>query len=644
MASLDALPNATSTVIGMRESCWPWGDKHIQQGRCCGLIVGLLRDVKTCGRVRVFDFVAGQDTLTKRLASWHLFSSPETLVPSVPFTHPATPDHPEGTYSRFGLFKPLDRRPQATTITVRDLIQKVQAGAVRIPQFQRPLRWRAEDVRLLFDSIWRGYPVGSLLVWEKAALAAQVKVGGATLQVPEVAKAWWVVDGQQRTTALAAALLDLDHLGDHRWIVRFDPEKELFKSGPVTPDRKGLDVPLSGLGDLRRLGRWLRDSRLEEELINRVEIAQQRLLDYGVPTYVVDTEDEAGLRGVFARLNSTGSHMRAEEVFQALLGAPAQGSTGKELDLKSLQQVCNLGDFGAPDQAEILKAVLAMSGADPSRRLEAVGEAQLTSLVSREQAEDALRLTVGFLQDDCGIPHVTLIPYPVTFSILARWFYVFPHTSYPTRKMLARWFWRGAHTGVHQRAEVSRMREQVGAIREDNEGAALQRLLDRVAASPASDWTLGRFNLKSAQSRIEILALLSLVPRDTEGPLTVDRLIGDGDRIAREIFLTRDLAPGEGKPTELRTAANRVLLSGLQNGLFTRLRQWQGHDDVLRSHLIDPEMMHLLIDRRVTPFLKLRANSLRSLVSEFLAKRCEWDRPILRPLSSYLDPDDGILE
>ena len=36
---------------------------------------------------------------------------------------------------------------------------------MRVPHFQRSFRWDARDVGLLFDSILRGYPVGSVLLW-----------------------------------------------------------------------------------------------------------------------------------------------------------------------------------------------------------------------------------------------------------------------------------------------------------------------------------------------------------------------------------------------------------------------------------------------------------------------------------------------
>lgn len=89
-----------------------------------------------------------------------------------------------------------------------------------MPDFQRPLRWRADDVVKLFDSLHRGYPIGSLLFWKRPADAeANYRIGGALLPVPANPDAWWIVDGQQRVTALAAALLELEPGPETRWVV-----------------------------------------------------------------------------------------------------------------------------------------------------------------------------------------------------------------------------------------------------------------------------------------------------------------------------------------------------------------------------------------------------------------------------------------
>src|SRR5690606_38316304 len=112
----------------------------------------------------------------------------------------------------------------------------------------------------------------------------------------------------------------------------------------------------------------------------------------------------------------------------------------------------------------------------------------------------------------------------------------------------------------HQRAEVSKMREQVRAIKPDEEQESLDRLLKRVGPRRTEIWTLKRFNLKSAHSRIEILALLAQEPRDQFGPISVAELASG--RVAREVFRSADCNQLSGIERELaRTAANRVLLA-----------------------------------------------------------------------------------
>ncbi|MFO7567740.1 MAG: DUF262 domain-containing protein [Enhygromyxa sp.] len=534
--------------------------------------------------------------------------------------------------SQQSFYTPLSRRPQATTVSVKELIAKVRAGEVRIPPFQRPLRWKASDVLKLLDSVWRGYPIGSLLFWKREASAAQILVGGARMSAPAVGDAWWVVDGQQRISALAASLLELDHRDDKRWEVYFDPDAAEFVS--PSPALSEHAVPVSVLGDLRRLGRWIREHDLEAEQIDRLEDAQQRLLDYTIPAYVVDTDDEDALRAVFARLNSSGARMQADEVFQALMAAPSRGRSS--LDLDALQNACDRNDFGMPPRADVLKAVLAMSGLEPTSRPESLSSADLGRLVSYEAAEDALALTVGFLQDHCGIPHVRLIPYPVVFFVLARWFHIHRTSEPAPLARLAQWVWRGAMSGAHQRAEVSRMREQVRAIVSGDEQDSLDRLMAHVGSRPAAGWSLERFNQKNARSRIEMLALLALEPRDQIGPVQLRALV-TGDRIAREIVASPDW---EGlDPGLTRSAANRVVLDTTNTGLQRELRSWDAEKDeqALRSHLIGPDAFAALQAQDFGTFLRIRADAVAKHVAQFLEDRAQWDGPVVRPNRYYLD-------
>jgi uncharacterized protein with ParB-like and HNH nuclease domain len=93
-------------------------------------------------------------------------------------------------------------QPAARTFSVVDLVAEAVEGRIRIPEFQRPLRWQWQDAQRLFDSIIKGYPIGNLLLWKRHAPAGLVKLGGLEVKSRKFDEGWWVVDGQQRLPIL----------------------------------------------------------------------------------------------------------------------------------------------------------------------------------------------------------------------------------------------------------------------------------------------------------------------------------------------------------------------------------------------------------------------------------------------------------
>lgn len=92
-------------------------------------------------------------------------------------------------------------------ITVSSLVDLIERGALQLPEIQRRYVWRAPRVRDLLDSLYRGYPSGSILVWEttEAAPARQLQVHAASEQTEALQKLL-LLDGQQRLTSLAAVI------------------------------------------------------------------------------------------------------------------------------------------------------------------------------------------------------------------------------------------------------------------------------------------------------------------------------------------------------------------------------------------------------------------------------------------------------
>jgi len=92
-----------------------------------------------------------------------------------------------------------------TDIPVKDLVAMIERGELRLPEMQRRYVWRASRVRDLLDSLYRGYPSGSILVWEtdKEQPTRDISV---SQQANPFTGHKLLLDGQQRLTSLSAVL------------------------------------------------------------------------------------------------------------------------------------------------------------------------------------------------------------------------------------------------------------------------------------------------------------------------------------------------------------------------------------------------------------------------------------------------------
>lgn len=82
---------------------------------------------------------------------------------------------------------------------IETVLAWVNSGEIAIPEIQRPFVWKASKVRDLLDSLYQGYPIGYLIVWRNPNVRLK---DGSTAEGKKI-----LIDGQQRVTALTAAIL-----------------------------------------------------------------------------------------------------------------------------------------------------------------------------------------------------------------------------------------------------------------------------------------------------------------------------------------------------------------------------------------------------------------------------------------------------
>jgi len=108
---------------------------------------------------------------------------------------------------------------------IQNLFTWIQSGEIAIPEIQRPFVWDATKVRHLLDSLFQGYPVGYLITWRNPDVKLK---DGTTSSGKRI-----LIDGQQRVTALMAALLGYEVVNKNYQTVKiriaFHPGKKIFE-------------------------------------------------------------------------------------------------------------------------------------------------------------------------------------------------------------------------------------------------------------------------------------------------------------------------------------------------------------------------------------------------------------------------------
>ncbi len=530
---------------------------------------------------------------------------------------------------------------RADAMAVEDVIRLASEGRLRMPGFQRAFRWEPKDRRDLLDSIYRGYPVGTLLLWKNPPSATEA---GRPLGVRGVAKPegdrYLVVDGQQRLTTLWEGLGRAPEPGEMALV--FDIEREEVVSRPLTPDEmegrppprgEGEDlpqVPLHLVLDAALLSAWVPSWMSIEDKRRYFELGK-RIREHKLGLYIVEHADIDALRHVFDRVNSTGKSMRREEVFDALIGSQIaqDGNTGLAL---VNAQLADLG-FGAIEPTTILKSFEAIRGdrvgkLDPRKLDVADAEADLI------RTANALRATVTFLRATAHVPHVEVRPYELPIVVLARFFALHGQPSERSLILLCRWLWRGS-LGERLGGVSSSMQQHVNDVTKD-EAESVQALLRRTGSPEGislddAEWgkTIGA-SMASARGKAMICALLAQQPRSlvTGERLEASALFRHGATDA----LRPILRGSTGGAHRERGFVNKLLHP---SGAAARSLILECTDEAaLFSHGIDAEARAGLRRGDVETFFQRRGESLRRASEAFFARHTELQRDDAPPLAA----------
>ena len=118
---------------------------------------------------------------------------------------------------------------QVNQYNINAILNWIQSDEIAIPEIQRPFVWKKTQVRDLLDSLYNGYPIGYLIAWRNP----KIKMKDGTISEGKKI----LIDGQQRVTALSAAILGKEIINKD-----YKKEKIIIAFRPIGPNGPEFEV------------------------------------------------------------------------------------------------------------------------------------------------------------------------------------------------------------------------------------------------------------------------------------------------------------------------------------------------------------------------------------------------------------------
>lgn len=419
--------------------------------------------------------------------------------------------------------------------TLSSLVDSIEIGNIGLPDIQRPFIWKNVKVRDLFDSMYRGYPVGYLLFWQNALTGGIRTIG---LDKKQKTPALLIVDGQQRLTSLYAVVkrIPVVRANNQKELIKiaFNPLQEKFEVSDAAIDRDKSYIP-----DISIL--WSKDTKItkvirdyteelkktremteqDESTIEDAILKVQNLLSFPFTALELSPEiGEQDVADVFVRINSKGTPLNQSDFILTLMSVFwDEGRTQLEKFCGDAQQPSPKGPspfnyFIRPEPDQLLRVCVGLGF--KRARLQYVysllrGKDLETGLFSDERRisqfemlkkaqEKVLNLQnwhdfmhclhlAGFRNDKMISSKNTLL-----FSYI---FYLMGRTEYKVeefklRRIIARWFFMASLTGRYTSSPESKLEFDLASFREVKDSDQFVSTLERNCelAMPEDFWAI----------------------------------------------------------------------------------------------------------------------------------------------------------
>ena len=345
-------------------------------------------------------------------------------------------------------------QPKPDSKKYSDLITELQNGIIKVPKFQRDFVWSIDKTAKLLDSILKGYPIGTFILWQTDERLNDIKnIGNLELpQTPDGTKVQYVLDGQQRITSLYAAYLGatIQKLGEKKKtnygdiVVNLDTDIDENGDHVISAEPTG-DKYIS-LNDVLNFsyskGRELSENFSEKDL-EKIDSYSTAFKTYEFSTVLLRKEDIDSAIEVFTRINTGGQTLTLFEIMSAKTYDEKQNFDMQTKWREFVKELKNIKYDGISNTVLLNLLSLVLSRTKECKRKTVLNLSKEDIINTWDDAISALKDSIDYFRTTYRLPVSQLLPYDSLLVPFSYFFYYKKDKPNATqKKLLEEFFWR----------------------------------------------------------------------------------------------------------------------------------------------------------------------------------------------------------
>jgi hypothetical protein len=418
-----------------------------------------------------------------------------------------------------------NRDAKPDILRIEELVRDVKTGDIKLPKFQRPFVWKRSDILKLWDSIYKGYPIGSILLWlTKQPLASERNIGDLEInERPDVYPTNYLLDGQQRLSSLCGALYWKGGNKKSYWNIMFDCDKEQFVYPKPDDEEKIHLFPLNKLIETRD---YLNQCKKFDASPNGVRYQKNadKLLDsikdYKIAAVRIGDMHIDEVAPIFERINSSGRQLTMVDLMRAATWKKGGFDLSDAID--AVRKALISKNFGDIKDMHILRSIsgcakLGVHKEDIDKLRDCTSD---DLLLAAEKTIEGYKLAVDFITMELPLPSNGYLPYGLQLTFLVEFFNLCPSPNIHQRHELVKWFWKTSFTQRYGTSNTGIITRDLAQIRAFANGE-----LDTLQVNNKinfKNFLNDEFALNKAASKILCLLLATRKPRSLLDGTAID--------------------------------------------------------------------------------------------------------------------------